>query len=70
VASKGSEGVLMSGHIYIDETLNSLNSLGVGIVMDDFGTGYSSLSYLRSYPFDALKIDRSFVNDMTSDPAD
>jgi diguanylate cyclase (GGDEF)-like protein/PAS domain S-box-containing protein len=64
------EGVLMSGHTYIDETLKSLNRLGVGIVMDDFGTGYSSLSYLRSYPFDALKIDRSFVNDITSDPAD
>ena len=64
------EGVLMSGHTYVDETLNSLNSLGVGIVMDDFGTGYSSLSYLRSYPFNTLKIDRSFVNDLTSDPAD
>jgi diguanylate cyclase (GGDEF)-like protein/PAS domain S-box-containing protein len=64
------EGVLMSGHTYIDETLRSLNSLGVGIVMDDFGTGYSSLNYLRRYPFDALKIDRSFVNDITSDPAD
>ncbi|MCU7852928.1 MAG: EAL domain-containing protein [Candidatus Thiodiazotropha sp. (ex Monitilora ramsayi)] len=64
------EGVLMSGHTYIGDTLNSLNALGVGIAMDDFGTGYSSLSYLRSYPFDTLKIDRSFVNDITIDPAD
>ncbi len=64
------EGVLMSGHAYIDETLKALNRLGVGIVMDDFGTGYSSLSYLRNYPFEALKVDRSFVSDITEDPAD
>ncbi|MCU7796643.1 MAG: EAL domain-containing protein [Candidatus Thiodiazotropha sp. (ex Myrtea spinifera)] len=64
------EGVLMSGHTYIGDTIKSLNKLGVGIAMDDFGTGYSSLSYLRSYPFDTLKIDRSFVNDITIDPAD
>ena len=64
------EGVLMSGHTYIGETLNELNNLGVTIAMDDFGTGYSSLSYLRSYPFDTLKIDRSFVNDITKDSAD
>jgi diguanylate cyclase (GGDEF)-like protein/PAS domain S-box-containing protein len=64
------EGVLMSGNAYIDETLKSLNNLGIGIIMDDFGTGYSSLSYLRNYPFEALKIDRSFVSDITIDPAD
>ena len=64
------EGVLMSGHAYIDETLNELDRLGISIAMDDFGTGYSSLSYLRSYPFDALKIDRSFVHDIMIDPAD
>ena len=64
------EGVLMSGYTYIASALNELNEMGVGIVMDDFGTGYSSLSYLRTYPFDILKIDRSFVNDITSDAAD
>jgi len=64
------EGVLMSGHTYIDEALIGMNNLGVSIALDDFGTGYSSLSYLRNYPFDTLKIDRSFVNDMTEKPAD
>ena len=64
------EGVLMSGHNFIDEALTSLAELGVGLAMDDFGTGYSSLSYLRRYSFDTLKIDRSFINDITLDPDD
>ncbi|QPG60304.2 EAL domain-containing protein [Shewanella eurypsychrophilus] len=58
------EGVLLSGHDYITEALGSLSQAGFSIAMDDFGTGYSSLNYLRTYPFNVLKIDRTFINDI------
>lgn len=64
------EGVLMIGQTYIDEALIKLHNLGVKLSMDDFGTGYSSLSYLRQYAFDILKIDRSFITDITSNQSD
>ena len=64
------EGVLMSGHRFITEALQSLHNLGVKLAMDDFGTGFSSLSYLRKYSFDILKIDRSFISDLMVDEED
>jgi diguanylate cyclase (GGDEF)-like protein/PAS domain S-box-containing protein len=64
------EGVLISGQQDVEHALQQLHLAGIGLGMDDFGTGYSSLSYLRKYPFNILKIDRSFINDITVDPAD
>ena len=60
------EGVLMQNDLATVNMLHQLKALGVRIALDDFGTGYSSLSYLRSFPFDKIKIDRSFVADMES----
>lgn len=64
------EGVLMSGHVDVENALLRLRKLGLRLAIDDFGTGYSSLSYLRRFHFDTLKIDRSFVRDIETDPAD
>ena len=58
------ETLLLDKSDYVLATLHALRALGVRISMDDFGTGYSSLSYLRSFPFDKIKIDRSFVHDI------
>ena len=55
------EGLLLDRRSRADVTLKQLKELGVRIAIDDFGTGYSSLSYLHAFPFDTLKIDRSFV---------
>ncbi len=60
------ETVLMQGTTESFETLHQLRKLGIAIVLDDFGTGYSSLSYLRLFPFDQIKIDRSFVSELSS----
>lgn len=59
------ESSLMSDASAAFEVLGDLRRLGVSLLMDDFGTGYSSLNYLHSFPFDVLKIDRSFVTRMT-----
>ncbi|WP_343610941.1 PAS domain S-box protein [Novosphingobium sp.] len=58
------EGVLLEDAERAVEMLGSLKAIGVKLAMDDFGTGYSSLSYLRNFPFDVIKIDRSFVSDL------
>jgi diguanylate cyclase (GGDEF)-like protein len=58
------ESVMLNGATRVGEALNRLAALGVSLAIDDFGTGYSCLSYLPKLPFDALKIDRSFVNEL------
>jgi len=58
------ETILLQNNKGTLATLHKLREIGVRISLDDFGTGYSSLSYLRSFPFDKIKIDQSFIRDM------
>jgi diguanylate cyclase (GGDEF)-like protein len=58
------ESVLLRDEAKVHEVLRELRDMGVQIALDDFGTAYASLSYLRSFPFDKIKIDRSFVRDL------
>lgn len=60
------ESVLLEKNAASLASLHELRSFGVSIVLDDFGTGYSPLSYLRMFPFDKIKIDKSFVNDLSN----
>ncbi len=61
------EGMLIRKYMHVEDTLRKLNEIGITLSMDDFGTGYSSLSYIKNYPFNILKIDRSFVHDIPGD---
>jgi diguanylate cyclase (GGDEF)-like protein len=61
------ESVLLQADRTVLDALHQFRDLGVRICMDDFGTGYSSLSYLRSFPFDKIKIDRSFIRELGKD---
>ncbi|MEW8275422.1 MAG: EAL domain-containing protein [Candidatus Thiodiazotropha taylori] len=64
------ESVFLGEHREPGVRLGKLREQGIGISIDDFGTGYSSLSYLKRFPVDKIKIDQSFVRDVTTDPED
>jgi EAL domain-containing protein (putative c-di-GMP-specific phosphodiesterase class I) len=64
------ESVVMHDSAASVETMQKLKELGVRLAVDDFGTGYSSLSYLKSFPIDVLKIDQSFIRDITDHQED
>jgi diguanylate cyclase (GGDEF)-like protein len=63
------ESVMLDAHGNALSVLQNLRTMGVRVALDDFGTGYSSLGYLRSFPFDKIKIDQTFVRGTANDPA-
>ncbi|MEO0977196.1 MAG: EAL domain-containing protein [Pseudomonadota bacterium] len=63
------ESLLISNTEAVIETLRQIHDMGVSIAMDDFGTGYSSLSYLSLFPFDKIKIDQTFIQNLGKDPS-
>jgi diguanylate cyclase (GGDEF)-like protein/PAS domain S-box-containing protein len=64
------ESVIFNKPENVKSILNDIRALGIRIALDDFGTGYSSLSYLQNYPFDILKIDKSFIDDLSANSND
>jgi EAL domain-containing protein (putative c-di-GMP-specific phosphodiesterase class I) len=64
------EGIVMQNSMDVLTTLQELKALGISLSIDDFGTEYSSLSYLKRFPIDTIKIDRSFVRDITTNQDD
>ncbi len=64
------EGTAMQGAERAIDIMHRLKGLGVKLALDDFGTGYSSLAYLKRFPLDVLKVDQSFVRNITTDPGD
>ena len=64
------ENVFLKGFVFGKQCLESLTSAGITVALDDFGTGYSSLAYLKKLPISTLKIDKSFVQGLPSDPDD
>ncbi|MEG3767191.1 sensor domain-containing protein [Alteromonas sp. 14N.309.X.WAT.G.H12] len=64
------ETLLLKEHNLIKKHLENMHNLGIKIALDDFGTGFSSLSYLQKFPIDIIKIDRSFIKDITTDESD
>src|SRR6267143_5084425 len=62
------ETSVMNNAEFAIDVLSELQEIGVKVSIDDFGTGFSSLSYLKRLPIDALKIDQSFIRDLTVDP--
>ena len=70
VAIEITESVFIEDSTEVIERLNQLSDMGVRLALDDFGTGYSSLAYLKHFKASALKIDQTFIKDITTNPGD